>query len=349
MGRLLFLCSHPVLTNHLQNPRTESTEIAGVEVTRSIRELKFLQPFRWGRDTSRVNRHEMGHICSGHYRGRLGGVVLRHSGGACGALRRLDEVHRGQVTCRRGLPASRAGSPVGRVIRSASLCAFRPAIPRSRARARRSAGGRCRCAGRSASCGRCRAGAGSWRGCRRPRSGACGRPACSRTRRSGRGLTPPLMPPPHEPVREAVRIVVAALAALRTDGMRPNSVVQRTIVSSSRPRPLQVRDERRRAAGHAGGERAVVALHVLVAVPVAPREAVVVAAPDLHEPHAALEQPPRDEALAAEVVGLLERVDLLVERRSSRGRGRRASASPSAPSRCRAPPGAASCICAASS
>jgi hypothetical protein len=50
-------------------------------------------------------------------------------------------------------------------------------------------------------------------------------------------------------------------------------------------------------------------------VPVAAGEAIVVAAPDLHEPDAPLEQTAGGQTLAAEVVGLLERVDLLVERR----------------------------------
>ncbi len=78
-------------------------------------------------------------------------------------------------------------------------------------------------------------------------------------------------------------------------------------MSSSRPALLEVLDQGRGAAGHAQGERAVVALDVLVRVPVAAGEAVVVARPDLHEPDAPLEQPPGDQALAAEDVGLLER------------------------------------------
>ena len=86
-------------------------------------------------------------------------------------------------------------------------------------------------------------------------------------------------------------------------------------MSSKRPTPLEVLDEGRGAAGHAKGERAVVAVDVLVRIPVPAREAVVVAAPDLHEPHAPLEQAAGGQALAAEVIGLLERVDFLVERR----------------------------------
>ena len=71
---------------------------------------------------------------------------------------------------------------------------------------------------------------------------------------------------------------------------------------------LQVLDQRRGRLVHAAAHVAVVAGEVFVAVPVAPRKAVVGAAPDLHEPHAPLEQPPGDQAVAAEVLG-----DLLVE------------------------------------
>jgi len=52
---------------------------------------------------------------------------------------------------------------------------------------------------------------------------------------------------------------------------------------------FQVRNQSGGAASHAVGQRAVIALHVFVAVPVAAREAVVVAAPDLHEANAALQ------------------------------------------------------------
>ncbi len=54
---------------------------------------------------------------------------------------------------------------------------------------------------------------------------------------------------------------------------------------------------------HLAGHLSVVFLDVLVAVPVAAREAVVGAAPDLHEAHAALEQPPGHQAARAEVLG----------------------------------------------
>ena len=54
----------------------------------------------------------------------------------------------------------------------------------------------------------------------------------------------------------------------------------------------------------------MVALDVFMGIPVAAGEAVVVAAEDLHKPHAPLEQPPGGEALEAEVVNLLLGIDL---------------------------------------
>ena len=155
-------------------------------------------------------------------------------------------------------------------------------------------------------------------------SGSCGRPACSRTRRSGRSVMPPFTPPPHEPVREAVRVVVAALAALRTDGIRPNSVVHRTMVSSSRPRRLRSAMSAAAPRAMPYGERAVVALHVLVASPScgagsrcrcrsrsARTARRVRAAAGRRGTSARSSRSPR-------------RVDLLVERALARGRGRRA-------------------------
>ena len=61
---------------------------------------------------------------------------------------------------------------------------------------------------------------------------------------------------------------------------------------------------------HAAGERPVIALDVLVGIPVAARETVVIAAPDLHEADAALEESAGGEALEAEVVGFLRNIDL---------------------------------------
>src|SRR5208337_3304471 len=101
-------------------------------------------------------------------------------------------------------------------------------------------------------------------------------------------------------------IVVAALAPLarrhpaELGGPEDDRVVEKA-------EALEVLDQGRGAAGHAQGQRAVVALDILVRVPVAAGEAVVAAAPDLHEPDAPLEQTAGGQALAAEVVGLRER------------------------------------------
>ena len=51
------------------------------------------------------------------------------------------------------------------------------------------------------------------------------------------------------------------------------------------------------------GHVAVIFREVFVAVPVAARKAVVGAAPDLHEPHAPLQQPPGDQAVGPKVLG----------------------------------------------
>ena len=110
-----------------------------------------------------------------------------------------------------------------------------------------------------------------------------------------------------------------------------------TSVSSSRPRLL--RSLIRAAAGWSMLRPivAVVAGDVFVRVPVAAREAVVGAAPDLDEPDAALEQPAGDQAVAAEVFG--DRLVEAVERLGSRAtRATRSSTS-----------GALSCSRAASS
>ncbi len=93
--------------------------------------------------------------------------------------------------------------------------------------------------------------------------------------------------------------------------MRPNSVVHSTIVSSSKPRLFQVLQQRRRADRHAAGQRSVITLDVFVAVPIAARKTVVVARPNLHEPHATFQQPSGDQAFAAKVFRFLGRVDLV--------------------------------------
>jgi hypothetical protein len=67
------------------------------------------------------------------------------------------------------------------------------------------------------------------------------------------------------------------------------------------PAGLEVLDQRRGGPVHAPAHLAVVAGDVLVRVPVAAREPVVGAAPDLDEPHSALQEPAGDQAVAAEV------------------------------------------------
>ena len=107
-------------------------------------------------------------------------------------------------------------------------------------------------------------------------------------------------------------------------GMRPNSVVQTTRVSSSMPRAFRSMSRR---GGRLVEDRAVpvvVGLDPLVAVPVelalAHGEGAV---EEGDEPHAALEQPAGQQAVAAEArkdrVGIVEAVKL------ARGRGSRAT------------------------
>ena len=112
-----------------------------------------------------------------------------------------------------------------------------------------------------------------------------------------------------QPVGEHEGIVIAAPSRLGTrhpsELGRPDDkrVVEHAAL-------VEILDEGRRAVGHAAGERPVIALDVLVGIPVAAREAVVVAAPDLYEADAALEEAAGGEALETEVVGLLRGVDL---------------------------------------
>ena len=76
--------------------------------------------------------------------------------------------------------------------------------------------------------------------------------------------------------------------------MRPNSPPQRTSVSSSRPRAFRSRKQGRDRAIDFERVAGDVFLETAVLVPL-------VAVRDLHEPHAALREPPRHQALAAEV------------------------------------------------
>ena len=140
-------------------------------------------------------------------------------------------------------------------------------------------------------------------------------------------VTPPLMPPPASQLVKVKGLWSRPLLPW-LHGIRPNSVVHRTMVSSSKPRCLQVLEKSGRRAVHARAHVAVVAGDVLVRVPVAAREAVVGPAPDLHEAHAALQQPPGDQAIAAEVL------------RDRGGPGRTASSWPRFPWKDRAPRGA---------
>ena len=60
----------------------------------------------------------------------------------------------------------------------------------------------------------------------------------------------------------------------------------------------EVENERRRTTCHTAGQGSMVALDILVRVPVAAGETVVVAGPNLHETHTALEQSAGYNALA---------------------------------------------------
>ncbi len=120
-------------------------------------------------------------------------------------------------------------------------------------------------------------------------------------------------------------------------GVRPNSVVQNTTVSSSRPRALRSRSSpaigwSERTHIFSKSEPGVMSpwLSQLPEAPVEPG-----AAPELDEPHAALDQPPRDEAIAA-------RAARSSHRRSRRAfwwrRSRRAGRAPPARRAACAPP-----------
>ena len=106
-----------------------------------------------------------------------------------------------------------------------------------------------------------------------------------------------------EPVGEDEGIVVATLAALRAGhsaklgGPEDDGVLEHASL-------FQILDQGGSTTGHPQRERRVVAFDVAVAVPVAPGKAIVIAAPDLDEPHTALEQAAGDEALAAEELAL---------------------------------------------
>ena len=159
---------------------------------------------------------------------------------------------------------------------------------------------------------------------------------------------PPLIPPPASQLVKTNGLWSRPLLPW-LQGIRPNSVVQRTSVSSSMPRcfrslisaaaPVAMP----RPSGQWSRARSSWLSQLRRGKPLS------APAPDLHEPHAALEQPPGDQAVAAEVAGLLAGVHRAVvlhvrARRGRRGRGRAA-----ARRRCRAPRARTSCILAASS
>ena len=100
-----------------------------------------------------------------------------------------------------------------------------------------------------------------------------------------------------QPIRERERIVIAAFAPW-LHGIRPNSVVQITIVSSSMPRAFRSLISAAAGLSMLRAHFEVILGEVFVAVPVAARETVVRAAPDLHETHAAFEQAPGNQAIA---------------------------------------------------
>ena len=91
-----------------------------------------------------------------------------------------------------------------------------------------------------------------------------------------------------------------------TVGVRPNSPPQMTSVSSSRPRCLRSTSSAPIAWSHSLGQVAVVDLEVVVAVP-----RLAGAVPDLHEPHAALDQPAGDENLPGLHAGAVHVADVL--------------------------------------
>ena len=104
-----------------------------------------------------------------------------------------------------------------------------------------------------------------------------------------------------EPDGEAGGIVIAAGAVLLGVGVRPNSAPHHTMVSSSRPRCFRSVEQAGDRLVHGAGVIAML-LHVGVLVPGGIVR--VVAVIDLHEAHARLAEPPREQALAAKVIGL---------------------------------------------
>ena len=145
---------------------------------------------------------------------------------------------------------------------------------------------------------------------------------------------PPLMPPPASQIGEAVGVVVAAVAALAH--RRPAELAapdhQRRV---EQPAPFQVLQQTRDRLVALAAVQGVVALDVAVGVPLAAGAAV-----QLHEADAALDQPPRQKAIAADalrrlvvqavelrrLLRLLRQVDRLRRRRPASDRPARTTA-----------------------
>ena len=128
----------------------------------------------------------------------------------------------------------------------------------------------------------------------------------------GANTDTPLDTTTSQPVRKAVRVVIAPLASLRAGhaakfgGPEHNGVIQQAGA-------LEIGNQCGRGPGHTGGQGAVVAADILMAIPVASRETVVTTGPDLHKSHTPLQQAPGHQALAAHGVGLFQVVDLSIE------------------------------------
>ena len=138
------------------------------------------------------------------------------------------------------------------------------------------------------------------------------RHADRRTRRSRRGRCPRFTPAPASQEENAQWWCSRPLAsALLLKGVRPNSVVQTTSVSSSRPRLLQVLEAGRRSGRSTFFASGACVDHVAVGVPVVRRSRI----DQFDEAHAALDQPPGHQALPGEA------------RRAAALQGRRAPAS----------------------
>lgn len=114
-----------------------------------------------------------------------------------------------------------------------------------------------------------------------------------------------------EPVGEDEGIVVAPLAALGAGHAAELGGPENERVLEHAPL-FEVLDQRGGSMGHAQRERLMITFHILVAVPVAARVAVVVAAPDLYKAHPALQQTPGGQALTAKELGLRLHIDAAV-------------------------------------